>query len=1023
MKAVRQHFQVIAICLALVAAASQSLNAAPVRTPSRPNSPALRGPTVLVINQTSQDDPDSSTSRGLQVELFLRHFTPNTVKIAEDVYRAGLLFGFDHVVVVGNDASTPLPAALVHDIAQARRPVLWMGYGIDELPVDMAAELGFRRGPCTDTNLPRWIEYRDQQYPVRLDEYCELTVVNPGVRVLAAYGRAGGVAPYIVRSGDLWYVNGLTTLGLDYPDPESDAPTLIFADILHDFFATQVRVIHRSVIRFEDVSVHVNPARLMAVVDYLHAEGVPFVIGLIPTQLQGGRAVPLSERLDLVRVVRYAQSHGATIALHGYHHTFGSSEDYEFWDNTRDAPLADESWYVYAHKVEDGIRMLRNLGIEPRLWETPHYAASPLAYRVFSSYFSHAIENRDPVSWLPYPAGPDVYGQILIPETLGYIDVAHGLTVEAQLRRARLMRIVRDGYAVGFYHPEGASLPELKALVTGLRELGYSFADLRSLPTQVHFPYRASPWIRLRSWLTVDPGVWIHQLDSWLEGQLDSWPKVWSAARGVPWWVTASVILVLILLVRLPNQWRLDGTSERSLVEPASQRVERGPLLTPQRVWIAVGGLMCLALALLVFPSQWSIVSQKTESTEHGTDERLQLQNWILASAGPPLTPATLGGIDIGSLPKPSALPRITSDWEISVYYTPVESYYSQPPEEVRGCLGLDCKHGSNLLGTYHTDFIQAVKGEGSGRITTGPHAGKFLNWSIDIGYWLDNAPRDARGKRLEPYVSAAADVKVPYGTFFKLLSCGVDVRTRGPMSESVCKNLVLANWIVRDRFTQATVGKRLDLYVGEQDEPDFLRKSEKAIDNIGATVILPSISDGWEVSIYFTTVDRFFSGPGQEVRGCLGLDCKHGSSFLGVYPADFVRAVQGAPGRLTKGPHAGKYINWSIETGFWVDTVPRDAQGQPLRSYVSAAADSSIPFGTSFKILDCGVEAGRGMRLDERICRRLSSATWEVSDRFSEGRVGKRLSLFVGEIIPGGLFWRVREVVASKNARLSLGK
>ncbi len=118
-----------------------------------------------------------------------------------------------------------------------------------------------------------------------------------------------------------------------------------------------------------------------------------------------------------------------------------------------------------------------------------------------------------------------------------------------------------------------------------------------------------------------------------------------------------------------------------------------------------------------------------------------------------------------------------------------------------------------------------------------------------------------------------------------------------------------------------------------------------------------------------------------------------------------------------------GRYLDWSAETGFWLDTVPRDAHGLPLRPLVSAAADSGIPFGAHFKILDCGVDGTTGRRVDKSVCRRLTSPQWEVRDRFSEGHVGKRLNLFVGEQSPGGLFWKAGGVVSTKNATISLNQ
>src|SRR5262249_47974620 len=155
--------------------------------------------------------------------------------------------------------------------------------------------------------------------------------------------------PYVMHNDNLWYVNGLPSLDSDYPETDRDAPFLILADVLHDVFNTGVTEVHRAVIRLEDVSVVVGAQRLSRAVDYLSGAGGPFALGLIPAQrLEDGRVISLDDQPEFVRELRRAERSGATIVLHGYHHTFGSGEDYEFWDEERKAPLAGETWEMYA---------------------------------------------------------------------------------------------------------------------------------------------------------------------------------------------------------------------------------------------------------------------------------------------------------------------------------------------------------------------------------------------------------------------------------------------------------------------------------------------------------------------------------------------------------------------------------------------------------------------------------------------------------------------------------------------------
>jgi hypothetical protein len=154
-----------------------------------------------------------------------------------------------------------------------------------------------------------------------------------------------------------------------------------------------------------------------------------------------------------------------------------------------------------------------------------------------------------------------------------------------------------------------------------------------------------------------------------------------------------------------------------------------------------------------------------------------------------------------------------TDGWQVTVYYTAVESFHSGPSVPVRGCPVIDCENGNDLLGTFPQSFAEAVEDEGTGRTTSG----RYLNWSHDKGYWLDSAPRDAFGKPLQPFVSAAAD-GLRRGARIKLVSCG-----QTPVDGAVCQKLVSSSWEIRDEFTPGLGGDRhLDLYLGEETGPRF---------------------------------------------------------------------------------------------------------------------------------------------------------------------------------------------------------
>jgi hypothetical protein len=178
-----------------------------------------------------------------------------------------------------------------------------------------------------------------------------------------------------------------------------------------------------------------------------------------------------------------------------------------------------------------------------------------------------------------------------------------------------------------------------------------------------------------------------------------------------------------------------------------------------------------------------------------------------------------------------------TGGWELTVYYTSVESYYDGGPVDVTGCPAPPCVDASVDLGAFPSDFVNQVMQQGTGRITGGTYAGQYLNWSGGVGYWLDVAPRDARGQALEPWVSAAADPSVPYGLSFQIAECGVDIGNGAPIDPTVCSALRAAHWVVSDRFEVGQVGAHFDLYIGEEDASDFADTSPLLISARGATL------------------------------------------------------------------------------------------------------------------------------------------------------------------------------------------
>lgn len=180
-----------------------------------------------------------------------------------------------------------------------------------------------------------------------------------------------------------------------------------------------------------------------------------------------------------------------------------------------------------------------------------------------------------------------------------------------------------------------------------------------------------------------------------------------------------------------------------------------------------------------------------------------------------------------GVTPTPAPGPVSTEAYTITVYYTAVESFHTTAVQSVKGCLIRDCAFGNSVIGNYPASFIKATKTEGTGRITSGANAGKYLNWSVDVGYWLDTIPSDGYGGALVPFRTAAADdIALAKGTQFRLVA-PLKQEDGSALDNASANRLLSATWIINDQFTPGLGGAlHLDVYIGEEDRVNFTNTS-----------------------------------------------------------------------------------------------------------------------------------------------------------------------------------------------------
>ncbi len=539
----------LALALLLIACSGEDPDETP-DPPVDPPVPPVVQTRALVVYDEPPDSPLPKNGRlyALMLQNVLGHFPLEVTLLSANAYTAGTLAPYDFTFYLGSHFDNPLPAAFLADVDASRKPIAWFKYNIWQwsraTQFDFTARYGIEfasmRGlesVADGSNDPPSF-FRDVAYKGRtfskyfsVDPQTQVVTADPDVGqmivrnpaqvatlVSVTNPRTSETIPYILRSGNFWYV---ADIPFTFMGPRDRY--LVFCDMLHEILGIAHQENHRALVRLEDIHARTDPAALETVAAYLHQQRIPFAVSLTPLyrdplgKYNGG--VPLELRLadrpDLLEALRFAQSAGDDLILHGYTHQYGDSpnpfsgvtaEDFELWDAVNNTPLPDDSVASTLARIDAALAEIALHDWEAIAWETPHYRASVNAYAAIGQRFAARYErsvyftamdgsagatSRDTSGgqFFPFIIDRDVYGQQVIPENIGnlqYSDEIH--TWEELYGNAEYALAVRDGFASFFFHPAlldpaftPAALEDFKKLVEGITALGYQWTQAREL--------------------------------------------------------------------------------------------------------------------------------------------------------------------------------------------------------------------------------------------------------------------------------------------------------------------------------------------------------------------------------------------------------------------------------------------------------------------------------------------------------------------------------------------------------------
>jgi hypothetical protein len=431
---------------------------------------------ILVLTDHLPGKEKFVAARAEQVALGLRYLTPDTSWTYIDTVPAARVGSASAVVYLGLNGFAMLTPSELATLHAARRLILSQHH-LRELRTAGVAFTDTSGGVSNDLTNAATISYRGMTAPLHAADYLAMSARAPaktlGEMVLPDHSRV----PAIVVDHNAMFVNYALAFLFS---TDANGPMVEACDAIAAFLGAPPNPKPLAMLRLEDVSSITPSGRMQAIVQYLADAHVPYGIGVIPDlRVQHGPGGALSQNPQLVSTLKWAQDHGATIILHGLHHCCSAqdSEGYEFWDRDTNAPVANDSAAWMTSTIQEALNDERTLGLDPTMWETPHYSASPVDYSAIARVFPAAWELRRPLGWLPWPLQRDQYGTLILPENLGYVSLDGVFTVNDQLAKARTMLACRYCVVAGFLHPALLDVSTIRAYVDGLHAMGYAFVD------------------------------------------------------------------------------------------------------------------------------------------------------------------------------------------------------------------------------------------------------------------------------------------------------------------------------------------------------------------------------------------------------------------------------------------------------------------------------------------------------------------------------------------------------------------
>jgi hypothetical protein len=458
----------------------------------RPEAGMGAGARTLLLYANSY--PAYTLADGLEsLKLRLQRVSTRVESVAVSNAASNQVAGADYLVVYCPQCFPELPRAVLQWIVESKRPLLWIGFGADQLAERAPFKGQFEVSAFAAGSAVTNVSYQGRDWAVTIDPWIPASLVNRS-DCREVISRRDQVDPREAARPICWTIGPATFF---LAEPSTGTVGFLFEDLLLDFYKAKDVPPRRVFVRIEDYHCRGNHHAFRRMVDYLYARRHPFMVGVIPTYRDpvSGEVLESDSQPEFIEALRYAQRRGGRLVLRG----LAQAEDTAaagaeaLWNVELDRPPGADSVPEFRRRLQDATRALLRHELLPLAWETPQYAASMSAYPEIARVFSTAVE-RVQLSDATGLARADVggltvdrFGRLIVPENLGYVPSASdgaGETIEARARLLTQLRGTVSGCFIHAYQP----IEKLMALVETLESFHLPFLDLAELDNRVETP-------------------------------------------------------------------------------------------------------------------------------------------------------------------------------------------------------------------------------------------------------------------------------------------------------------------------------------------------------------------------------------------------------------------------------------------------------------------------------------------------------------------------------------------------------